>query len=225
MGFDGLDKAAEQLLAGIPIPVNVTTFQNDLMSFESADDVLTMMIHFGYLSYDEEQKTAQIPNNEIRLEFADMIHQLKSIHTAKRIRECDLLLEHIIAHDENAVAAQIEKLHMTETSPRFYNTEEALRSILKLATFTFRDHYMKIEELPGGTGFADMVFLPKKYDPNPALILELKYNTGAAAAIAQIKDRKYYAPFYEYTEEILFVGISYRKDDPDKKHQCIIEHL
>ena len=226
IGFDGLDIAAEKLLAGLDIPVNVTGFRNDLMSFESADDVLTMMIHFGYLSYDEETKTAHIPNYEIKEEFADMIHRVKSEHTVERIRECNQFLEDIIDLKTEEAAAYIEKLHMSETNPRLYNNEESLRSIVKLATFTFRDHYMKIEEMPGGAGFSDIVFIPYSYEKiYPALIIELKCGDSAESAVCQIHDRQYYAPFVDYIEEILFVGISYNKNDPIKKHSCVIEEM
>ena len=226
MGFDGLDIAAENLLAGFDIPVKVTGFRNDLMSFASADDVLTMMIHFGYLSYDEDTKKAHIPNYEIKEEFADMIHQVKSEHTAKRIRECNQFLEDILDFKADEVAAYIENLHMTETNPRLYNNEESLRSIVKLAAFTFRDHYMKIEEMPGGAGYADIVFIPYKYEKiYPALVIELKCGDSAESAICQIQDRKYYAPLTEYNDEIIFVGISYDKNDPNKKHTCIIEQM
>lgn len=46
----------------------------------------------------------------------------------------------------------------------------SVRAIVKLTFFTYRDHYIKLEELPGGTGYVDMAFIPKRYDPSPALI-------------------------------------------------------
>ena len=52
MDFDGLGSAAEKLLAGLEIPVKIQNFKNDLTSFESADDVLTLLIHFGYVTYE-----------------------------------------------------------------------------------------------------------------------------------------------------------------------------
>ena len=49
------------------------TFQNDFESFESADDVLTLLIHLGYLTYHEKEKTVQIPNEEVRIEFRQFL--------------------------------------------------------------------------------------------------------------------------------------------------------
>ena len=39
------------------------------MNFEYLkDDVLTLLIHLGYLAYDDKTKTVKIPNSEIRAE-------------------------------------------------------------------------------------------------------------------------------------------------------------
>ena len=83
MDFDSLGDSAEKLLAGLEIPVKVSGFANDLVSFRTADDVLTMLIHFGYLSYDEDKSSVHIPNNEVALEFADAIHGVKHGDTIK----------------------------------------------------------------------------------------------------------------------------------------------
>lgn len=121
MDFDGLGEAAEKLLAGIPVEVNFRKFKNDLVSFASRDDVLTLLVHFGYLCYDPEEGTVHIPNEEIRLEFADMIRDLSHQETIRRLKESDKLLLDTIRKDEEAVAAQIEKVHMEECTPRHYN--------------------------------------------------------------------------------------------------------
>ena len=59
-----------------------------------------------------------------------------------------------------AVAAQIEKIHAEETAPLRYNSEESLRSVVKLAYYVYRDHYLKFEELPAGEDCADVVYVP-----------------------------------------------------------------
>lgn len=57
-----------------------------------------------------------------------------------------------IEENEEAVAAQIEKVHREETTPLHYNKEESLGSVLELAYYTYREHYLQWEELPTGTG-------------------------------------------------------------------------
>lgn len=49
--------------------MDVTTFQNDMTSFSSRDDVLTYLIHLGYLAYDQVHRRAFVPNEEIRQEL------------------------------------------------------------------------------------------------------------------------------------------------------------
>ena len=223
LDYDGLGEAAEKLLAGLEIPVRVSGFRNDLLSFESADDVLTLLIHFGYLNYDPLRESVHIPNNEIALEFADMIHGVTHNGTIQRIKDSALLLESIVNGDEEAVADGVQKVHMEESSMKDYNNEQALRAIIKLSLFTYRDHYIQMEELDSGTGYADIVFLPKRFENYPALVVELKYNDAADGAINQIKDRHYPEILKNYGSEILLVGVSYDKTDITKTHHCIIE--
>ena len=88
------------------------------------------------------------------------------------------------------------------------------------------EYYFKpIRELPTGRGFADFVFLPKaEYSEGyPALLVELKWNQSAEAALAQIKEKKYPESLVQYTGNILLVGINY--DKKNKKHQCLIEEM
>ena len=221
--FDVEKSVTPKLLAGIDIPVNVRKFQNDLRSFRSADDVLTLLIHFGYLNYDAETETVRIPNEEIRDEFADMVRDVTHTETIRRVQESDRLIADTIAGDESAVAEQLEKIHREECAPILYNNEQALRSVVKLAYFAYRDYYMKMEEIPSGTGIADIVYLPRPAIGVPALVIELKWNETAEGAIAQIKNRHYPDILKNYASEILLIGISYDKNDKEKKHSCRIE--
>ncbi len=223
MDFDELGEAAEKLLAGLEIAVDTSGFKNDFKSFDSADDVLTLLIHLGYLSYDAEKGVAFIPNREVMLEFSGMIRHVKHTETQKRIEACDKLLEDVISMNSDAVSAAIQKIHNQESSMRYYNDEQALRAVIKLAFFTYRDHYIKMEELDSGTGYADIAFLPKKYEDYPALIVELKCGKTAESALDQIKKMKYADVVENYGSDILLVGISYDKDDPEKTHHCVIE--
>lgn len=75
LDFDGLSSAVAKLLGGIDVSVDANGFCNDLVTFHGLDDVLTLLIHLGYLAYDEESKKAHIPNEEIRLEFARAIRR------------------------------------------------------------------------------------------------------------------------------------------------------
>lgn len=69
MDFDGLKTSMIEMLSGEAVPVDVYSFQNDTVNFSNKDDVLTYLIHLGYLGYDQNRRTAFIPNEEIRQEL------------------------------------------------------------------------------------------------------------------------------------------------------------
>lgn len=227
LGFDGLSVTIAKLLGGISVPVDTNGFANDLSTFQNQDDVLTLLIHLGYLAYDEETGKVRIPNEEIRLEFARAIREVKRDDTIRRVQESEQLIYDTVHKDADAVAAQVQKIHMEESAILFYNDEQALRSVIKLAYFSYRDHYIKFEELPAGEGYADIVYLPKKASPMPALVVELKWKQSAKGAIDQIKERSYPSALSGYGGRILLVGISYEKDASKNKHRhtCVIEEV
>ncbi|MGN1087249.1 MAG: AAA family ATPase, partial [Porcipelethomonas sp.] len=69
MNFDGLRDKILQMIAGGKTSVNPDKFQNDMTTFHSADDVLTLLVHLGYLTYDDQKREIWIPNNEVQQEF------------------------------------------------------------------------------------------------------------------------------------------------------------
>lgn len=224
LDFDGLGRTVAELIGGVEVKADTNGFANDLVTFRDKNDVLTLLIHLGYLAYDGETQKVRIPNEEIRLEFAKTIRQVKRDDTLRRVRESDQLIEDTIHGDEEAVASQIEKIH-EEESALYYNNEQALRSVIKRAYFSYGDEYLMFEELPAGSGYADIVYFPKKDSVLPLLLIELKWNQSAQGAIAQIKDRHYPEAVKGYGGEILLVGISYDRKAPagERKHQCRIE--
>lgn len=225
LDFDGMSRTAAQLLGGIETFVDTNGFSNDLVTFRDRDDVLTLLIHLGYLAYNEETQTVRIPNEEIRLEFSRAVRGVKRDETIRRVRESDQLFYDTIHQNEEAVAEQIEKIHAEETALLFYNNEQALRSVIKLAYFSYKDHYLKFEELPAGDGYADLVYLPRKNSPVPALIVELKWNQSAKGVIDQIREKKYPEALKNYGGEVLLVGIGYDRNagEGKRKHTCKIE--
>ena len=73
--FDGLKTALLEMLAGTSVRVDVTSFQNDAVNFVNRDDVLTYLIHLGYLGYDQDNETAFVPNEEIRQELLKAVRR------------------------------------------------------------------------------------------------------------------------------------------------------
>lgn len=227
LDFDGMSATLAKLLGGIDVAIDTNGFANDLTGFQNRDDVLTLLVHLGYLAYSEEESQVRIPNEEIRLAFSKAIRDIKRDDTIRRIRESEQLLSDTIHGNAASVASQIQKIHMEESSILYYNNEQSLRSVIKLAYFSYRDHYIKFEELPAGDGYADIVYLPKKTSPVPALVIELKWNQSAKGAVSQIRENHYPAALSGYGGRILLVGISYEKDGKHGRHRhtCIIEEV
>ncbi len=223
MNFDGLKDSVIAMLGGGAVTVAIRTFQNDVTSFKSKDDVLTLLIHLGYLSYDEKKQKAFIPNQEVADAFADAIKGDKWEDVETLIRESEGLLEATLRGDSDAVAVALEKVHELNSSVLQYNNEASLSSAIMIAYYTARRFYKIVPEFPGGKGFVDLMFLPGKDTDRPAMLIELKYNQEADAAIRQIHEKRYDGDLKKYFGNLLLVGINY--DRKTKKHSCVIEKV
>lgn len=226
MDMDRLPKDITDLIAGTSLPVETDDYANDLTTFHGKDNVLTLLIHLGYLAYDIDAHTVHIPNEEIRREFSRAIRKVDRSETVRRLHESDQLLEDILGLHEEQVGAQIERIHEEEPS-LFYNTEQSLRAVVKRALFTANDHYLLFEEINARSGCVDIVYLPRRVSPYPILVIELKWNLSADGAIAQIKNRKYPSVFEGYGSDILLVGVNYDKEAKpgERHHTCRIERI
>lgn len=120
------------MLAGQPVRVEVDGFSNDMVTIRDRNDALALLIHLGYLAYDEPRGEAFIPNEEL-------------------------------------------------------------------------------------------AYLPKAGSPLPALLIELKWNRPAHAAIEQVKRRDYPAVLRSWAGAVVLVGVSY--DERTGKHEAVIEKL
>lgn len=87
MNLDGLREAIIAMLGGLRCKMNTRTFQNDMSNIKNRDDVLTLLIHLGYLAYDSQQKEVYIPNQEIADEFKNAVEYSgwKGVSGRKRI--------------------------------------------------------------------------------------------------------------------------------------------
>ncbi len=223
MDFDGLRPDIVQMLGGGRVRVNTRSFQNDMRSFRTKDDVLTLLIHLGYLGYDSIAEEAFIPNKEIIGEFENAMSVGGWSEVMRVLKASEQLLEDTLRGDAARVAEGLDRAHTEVASILTYNDENALGSAIGLAYYSARKDYRLIREFPSGKGFADVVFLPLPYTGRPALVVELKYDKSVSAAISQIRDRHYVQALENYAGEILLVGINYDKANPDKPHSCVIE--
>ena len=218
---NGLRDKIIRMIAGEHISINTKTFQNDMCTFETADDILTLLVHLGYLTYDFDTKTAWIPNKEVRQEFLNSIQGQEFQTVNNAIHRSDKLLQLTLAQNAEKVAEMLQEVHSDNCSVIQYNNENSLACVLSLAYYSAQDSYAVYRELQGGEGFADLVFVPRTGNHNPAMIVELKWNQTAGIALEQIKDRNYIRCLKDYHGKVLFVGVNY--DKKSKKHTCQFE--
>ena len=204
-----LKELVTRLIAGESVPVNPDKFQNDMTTLESADDVLTLLVHLGYLTYDFYNQMVTIPNQEVQKEFINCIEDGGWEPVMDAIRSSDELLMATLDGDEKKVASMIEQVHQENTSMLKYNDENSLECVISLAYYSAKKDYVVYRELAGGKGYADMVFVPRSNVNKPAIIVELKWNKSADSAINQIKNRQYVESLKGYSGEVVLVGVNY----------------
>ena len=221
MNFEGLRDDILSMIAGETVPVNTRCFTNDMTTFRTEDDVLTLLIHLGYLGYRYADKTVFIPNEEIRSEYVSAIAVSDWGEVSKALKNSADTLQAIWQGREEQVAEGIRQAHF-ETSHLQYNDENALSYTISLALYAARNFYTVHRELSGGKGFADIVYVPRKrFLDKPALVVELKWDKNAEGAIQQIKEKEYCRSLEEYKGNLLLVGINY--DKKTQVHTCKIE--
>ena len=167
---NGLKEAVLSLLSGDELKISVGTFRNDMTSLKDRDEVLTLLVHLGYLSAaptvnknEINNRMVRIPNLELRNEFEIIMKQSEVYGEAMRmISDSNALFEAIWNHEEEKVASLIDRFHMEYSSVIKYNDENSLACVLTVALFRAHDYYTRIFELPSGNGFADVAFIPKK---------------------------------------------------------------
>ena len=223
MNFDGLKDDIIRMLSGEHIYVNTLKFQNDMHIVRSKNDVLTVLIHLGYLAYDGDKRQCFIPNKEVSDEFLNAVEDTSWTQIAEVLTASENLLAATISGNERAVERAINLAHDEHTSILAYNDENSLACVLSIAYIWAKNEYIIHREYATGKGYADLVMIPRRNVSKPALVIELKFNHSADTAIDQIKQKNYPSKIADYTGDILLVGINYDKET--KQHSCKIEKV
>lgn len=220
LNFDGLKEDITAMMAGMKVDIDISSFQNDMTTFHSKDDVMTLLIHLGYLGYDSINQKVYIPNNEVNGTFITSVKNSNWNIVSTMLKNSKNLLEATWNLDAKKVAEYIQETHY-ETSILQYNDENALSYTISLAYIAAKEFYTIIRELPTGKGYADIAFIPKM--DKPAMLIELKYNHDIETGIDQIKKKNYPKGLEHYQNNLLLISISY--DKTTKEHSCMIEKL
>lgn len=224
MNFDGLKETIVMLMEGGRQDVDISGYQNDMTSFNNRDDILTMLIHLGYLSFDNGH--VFIPNREVLDVFKTSTRDASWQPVFQMLSNSQRLLEATWAEDADTVAALMEEAHLA-AGPERYHSEEGLSFAIQLAYYNAVNYYTLFRELGTGKGYADQVYIPRpEYADKPVLLIELKYEQSAETAIDQIHKRQYPKGLEAYKGKMLLVGINYNRDSKSeeyKHHTCLIE--
>lgn len=217
------------MVSGVPVPAKVREYAAASMSLRTKDEILSAMVVYGFLSY--ENGNVAIPNKELMDRFDEMLQKEASFGYVYRLaRESGRMLEATLRGDTDTMAEILELVHNTETPLMQYNHETELTAVINLVYLSARDRYRVEREDKAGIGYVDFIFYPEMDRSADCIILELKVDHNPEEAIRQIKEKKYDLRFRaklgenpRYTGRILAVGIGYEKKR--KKHRCKLEVL
>ena len=191
--------------------VRVSSFRNDMKNIYTSDDVLTLLTHLGYLSYNPENQKVRIPNTEVAEEFENAVRLAGWGELSKAVDLSRQLLDDTINLRKEKVARAFDDYHFEASSLLEFNDENSMRCAITLAYYAAKPFYKIFHELPTGKGFADMVFIPLPSTPFPAIVVELKYDKSADSAIDQIKRKDYPKSLKGFSKQIVLCGINYNK--------------
>ena len=226
--YDGLKDAVALLMDGGRLRVDTSGYQNDMTTFHGRDDVLSLLIHLGYLGFDDERSEVFIPNREILDEFRTSTRSEEWADTFRSFEASLELLRATWDMEADRVAELLEAAH-DKAGNRTYHDEAALSYAVQLAYYAAQKYYTTILELDSGKGYADIAYLPSPaYPDKPALVVELKHDKTADTAMSQIRRQRYPERLGHYRGNILLVAIDYDRGTPStspdfKHHTCRIE--
>ncbi len=224
MNYDGGALKGEiiKMLAGEKAPVNVELFRNDLTNVNSKDAALTVLIHLGYLGYEEESKKCFIPNKEIEGEIVNAIQDIPWPDVYNPMQESKKLLEETLKGNTDYIDETFDKNHADLVTP-FNKNDEGVLAVIVRISYKYAEKCYKITPEPNcPTGRADLLFTPRAPGYIP-IIIELKVDHSPDEAIKQIKDRNYVSTLNGYHGKVMLLGIAY--DSKSLKHRSKIEYV
>ncbi len=211
-----------RMILGEKVNVDVSLFDNDLTLVNSKDAALTVLIHLGYLAYDEETKSCFIPNYEIKEEFQRGLKDLHWKEIYNPIDNSKKLYEETLKGNVDFINSTLDKNHKDLAGPFNKNKEDVLGIIVEISYYCMNKYYSVKKEDTSTLGRSDISFIPKDNTHIP-FIIELKVNSTPEDAISQIKEKEYFNSLSNYRGKVLLLGISY--DSKKLKHSSKVEFI
>lgn len=230
MNFDGVKDDILNLIAGAKVKFDYETFQNDMVSIDNKDQLFSLLVCLGYLGCDDLGDTlrnAYVPNREIRSALSSIVRKQPWYNSLPIIKRSEELFQAIRDLDAEKTAQIVRDIHDSpNVSLLGYNREEALVfCLISGLMWCTETDYECYRELQSGSGFIDLVYVPRYRYDLPIMLIEFKKDTSAEDALKQIKDNDYVSRYCKdrYDNELLMIGLSY--NSKSKEHQCVIEKL
>jgi hypothetical protein len=218
---DNVQQKIIEMLNGESVTIKTTSFRNDMKNVNNSDDVLTLLAHLGYLSYNPEDSTVRIPNTEVSEEFELSIGESGWGEVSEALTDSLTLINKTIAMDADYISEAFDKYRFETSSIIKYKDENSMACAITIAYYAAKRYYKIYREQPAGKGFADMIFVPLHNSTRPAIVIELKHNKSAQGAIDQIKNKNYPSALKGLARQIILVGINWSKRK--SKHDVKIE--
>ena len=218
---DNVQQKIIKMLNGESVTIKTTSFRNDMKNVNNSDDVLTLLAHLGYLSYNPEDSTVRIPNTEVAEEFELSIGESGWGEVSAALTDSLTLINRTIAMDADYISEAFDKYRFESSSIIKYKDENSMACAITIAYYAAKRYYKIYREQPAGKGFADMIFVPLHNSTRPAIVIELKHNKSAQGAIDQIKNKNYPSALKGILRQIILVGINWSKRKA--KHDVKIE--
>lgn len=213
-----LKKILANMIIGHRVEVDPKEFENDLTKIDSKDSALTVLIHLGYLAYNNGK--CYIPNYEIKQEFERAIKKMHWDEIYNPISNSAKLYEETLKGNTDFINETLDKNHLELAGPFNKNKEDILGIIVQISYYNAKKYYNIKKEDTSTLGRSDLSFIP--YDNNHIpLIVELKINSNPLEAINQIKEKKYFNSLGNYHGRVLLLYISY--NDKTLKHNSKVE--
>ena len=220
---ENLKPLVTKMLNGESVLIDISSFRNNMHDVKDYNDVLTLLAHLGYLSYDPKTKSVRIPNTEVAEEFRNSLRNCGWGYLSMALERSTRLLQATIEKDKRYITKAFGEYHREATSFLEFNDENSLACAIKLAYYSAISEYEIFREFPTGKGFADMVFVPIPGSVFPAIVVELKWDKTAKGAIDQIHRKEYPKKLQRFSREIVLLGINYNKDAADIQYEVELE--
>ncbi|MEE3422362.1 MAG: AAA family ATPase [Succinimonas sp.] len=232
MNFAGIKDDILSMLAGGTVFFNFRSFNSNMVSITSKDQVFSLLTCLGYLGCNGQpnagtERYAYVPNREIRETLIDIVREQPWYNSMPVIERSEKLFQAIRSLNAKTTAEIVGGIHNSPyVSVIGYNKEEALVfCLISGLMWCAESSYDSFRELPAGKGFADLVFVPKSRADLPIMIIEFKRDYSAEDALNQIKEQDYAARYRQDGDEreVLLVGLNYSSET--KEHHCLIEKM